>query len=62
MFEDAQLPATEAFQALRRDLQLTKAKRNDLALENMKLKRDLEESNLKREQWARILRAQGIIE
>ncbi|WVQ81448.1 hypothetical protein IAT38_003572 [Cryptococcus sp. DSM 104549] len=59
MFNDAQLPETEAFQALRNDLQVTKANRNVLQLENQKLKRELEEANLKREQWARMLRAQG---
>ncbi|TYJ55176.1 hypothetical protein B9479_004110 [Cryptococcus floricola] len=59
MFNDAQLPETEAFQALRNDLQVTKANRNVLQLENQKLKRELEEANLKREQWARILRTQG---
>ncbi|WWD21038.1 hypothetical protein CI109_105519 [Kwoniella shandongensis] len=59
MFNDAQLPETEAFQALRNNLQVTKADRNVLKLENTKLKRELEEANLKREQWARMLRAQG---
>ncbi|OWZ53685.1 hypothetical protein C368_04069 [Cryptococcus neoformans 125.91] len=61
MFNDAQLPEDEAFQALRNDLQVTKANRNVLQLENQKLKRELEEANLKRDQWARILRAQGYI-
>ena len=50
MFNDAQLPETEAFDAMRRDLQSAKASRNELALENMKLKRELAEANLKREQ------------
>lgn len=50
MFNDAQLPPTEAFQALRRDLEETKSSRNDLRLENMRLKRELEEANLKRDQ------------
>ncbi|WRT68908.1 uncharacterized protein IL334_005890 [Kwoniella shivajii] len=59
MFDDAQLPETEAFQALKSDLQITKAGRNLLELENKKLKRELEEANLKRDQWARMLRAQG---
>ena len=76
MFNDANLPLTEAFVAMRRDLQLAKAKRNELALENVKLKRDLDEANLKGEQyvlpepqwerlttsrWAQILRNQGVI-
>jgi hypothetical protein len=51
MFNDAQLPKTEAFEAMRQDLQTAKSRRNDLALENMKLKRDLEEANLRVEQW-----------
>lgn len=35
MYNDANLPETEAFAAMRSDLQLTKASRNELALENM---------------------------
>jgi hypothetical protein len=50
MFNDAQLPPTEAFEAMKQDLQAAKASRNELVLENMKLKRELEEANLKREQ------------
>lgn len=50
MFNDAQLPPTEAFSSLQRDLQSTKSERNDLRLENTRLKRELEEANLKREQ------------
>lgn len=50
MFNDAQLPEDEAFQALRNDLQVTKANRNVLQLDNQKLKRELEEANLKRDQ------------
>ena len=75
MYNDAQLPSTEAFSAMRRDLQMAKAKRNELALENIQLKRDLEEANLKREQyvcgdckssltvprWEHTLRTQGAI-
>lgn len=61
MYNDTQLPPTPALEAMRRDLQETKASRNDLALENMRLKRELEEANLKREQWARILRERGIL-
>lgn len=61
MFNDACLPEVEAFDAMRRDLQVTKARRNELELENKKLKRELEEGNLKREQWAKILREQGVL-
>jgi hypothetical protein len=35
VFADVQLPASEAEVALRRNLQLTKAQRNDVQLENM---------------------------
>ncbi|WWC91355.1 uncharacterized protein L201_006298 [Kwoniella dendrophila CBS 6074] len=59
MFDDAQLPETEAFVALKKDLQASKASRNQLELENKKLKRELEEANLKRDQWARMLQSQG---
>ncbi|WVN91089.1 uncharacterized protein L203_106336 [Cryptococcus depauperatus CBS 7841] len=58
MFNDAQLPNTEAFQALRNDLQMTKADRNVVKLENQRLRRELEEANLKTEQWTRILKTQ----
>ena len=61
MYNDACLPETEAFEAMRQDLQQCKARRNELDLENQKLRRELEESNLKREQWARILREQGVL-
>lgn len=61
MYNDACLPETEAFDAMRQDLQQCKARRNELDLENQKLRRDLEESNLKREQWAKILRTQGVL-
>lgn len=50
MFNDAQLPETEAFQTLQQDLRRTKSERNDLRLENMRLRKELEEANLKREQ------------
>ena len=50
MFNDISLPPTEAFEAMRADLQETKSRRNELALENMKLKRELEEAKLKRDQ------------
>lgn len=50
MFNDAQLPPTEAFAALQQDLTVTKAERNGLRLENTRLRRELEEANLKREQ------------
>lgn len=61
MFADTQLPDTEAYEAMRRDLQEAKARRNALRLENMKLKRELEEANLKREQWSRMLREKGVL-
>ena len=61
MYNDACLPETEALDAMKQDLRTCKSKRNELDLENQRLKRELEESNLKREQWARILRTQGVI-
>ncbi|OCF31354.1 hypothetical protein I316_06959 [Kwoniella heveanensis BCC8398] len=50
MFDDAQLPETDAFRALQADLKTTKGQRNQLELENKKLRRELEEANLKRDQ------------
>ena len=61
MYNDACLPQTEAFEAMKQDLQAAKSKRNELDLENQRLKRELSESNLKREQWGRILKTQGVI-
>lgn len=61
MYNDACLPETEAFGAMRQDLQTCKARRNELDLENQKLRRELQESNLKREQWSKIMRAQGVL-
>jgi regulator of replication initiation timing len=61
MYNDTELPATEAFEAMKQDLKLAKASRNELALENMKLKRELEEERLKRDQWAKMLKEQGIL-
>jgi regulator of replication initiation timing len=46
---------------MKQDLQSAKSKRNELDLENQRLKRELSESNLKREQWGRILKTQGVI-
>ncbi|WVF65702.1 hypothetical protein IAT40_000433 [Kwoniella sp. CBS 6097] len=50
MFNDAQLPETDAFQTLQEDLKATKGRRNQLELENKRLRRELEEANLKRDQ------------
>lgn len=61
MFNDSTLPQTEAFEALKRDVQESKAERNSLKLENMRLNRELEEANLKREQWSRMLRDKGVL-
>lgn len=61
MYNDACLPETEAFEAMRQDLQSCKSRRNELDLENQRLRRELDESNLKREQWAKILRTQGVL-
>lgn len=50
MYNDVQLPHDDALQAMKRDLQLAKAARNELRLENMKIKKALDEANLKRDE------------
>ncbi|KAJ9098791.1 hypothetical protein QFC19_006268 [Naganishia cerealis] len=47
LFADASLPADEAFETLKRDLKITTAQRNEMRLENIKLRRQLEEANLR---------------
>ncbi|KAJ9106135.1 hypothetical protein QFC21_001277 [Naganishia friedmannii] len=46
LFADATLPADEAFASLKRDLQSVTAQRNEMRLENIKLRRQLEEAKL----------------
>ncbi|KAL1406084.1 hypothetical protein Q8F55_007767 [Vanrija albida] len=61
MYNDLTLPQPDAAAAaLRKDLQETKAQRNQYQLENSRLKQQLEEERQKREHWAKLLRAQGI--
>ncbi|GHJ88511.1 hypothetical protein NliqN6_4913 [Naganishia liquefaciens] len=62
MFDDANLPPDEAFATLRRDLQTTKAQRNDMRLENIKLRKQLENSTLEKEQLQLLLkRHEGVL-
>ena len=60
MFNDLQLPPSEALEVMKKEVKEAKAARNALALENMRLKRELEEANLKKEQWSRILLERGL--
>lgn len=51
MYNDITLPTpTDVEAALRRDLQSAKAKRNELDLENIRLRQQLEEERLQRKQ------------
>lgn len=60
MYSDITLPTpSDVEAALRRDLQAAKAKRNDLDLENHRLRQQLEEERLWREQMGRVVRADG---
>lgn len=62
MYSDVTLPRPDAAgAALRRDLQATKAARNALDLENKRLKLELEEEKLLREQWSQLLQARGLL-
>ncbi|KAF8592181.1 hypothetical protein K439DRAFT_1626199 [Ramaria rubella] len=61
MFNDANLPETEAWAAMTKDLRESKAARNDLKRENASLKRKLEEVESQKEEWGAILRAHGLI-
>lgn len=61
MYNDAQLPDTEGWDALTRDLSHTKQERNVLSLENSKLKRRLIEVEMQNEEWGAILRKHGLI-
>ncbi|KAF8338748.1 uncharacterized protein EI90DRAFT_3038954 [Cantharellus anzutake] len=61
MFQDANLPKTEAWDAMVTDLRKAKDDRNSLAKQNSSLKRSLELAQLQSEEWGRILRAHGLI-
>ncbi|GMK59311.1 hypothetical protein CspeluHIS016_0703260 [Cutaneotrichosporon spelunceum] len=60
MYNDIALGTEDAVQeALRLDLQTAKGKRNELALENQRLRDELAKERLRREQMAGVLRLQG---
>ncbi|BEI91751.1 uncharacterized protein CcaverHIS019_0405710 [Cutaneotrichosporon cavernicola] len=60
MYNDIALGTEDAVQtALRQDLQTTKGKRNELALENQRLRDELAKERLRREQMAGVLRMHG---
>ncbi|EJD36599.1 hypothetical protein AURDEDRAFT_154587 [Auricularia subglabra TFB-10046 SS5] len=61
MYEDTNLPATEAWQAMTRDLRAAKDARNTLEKENAKLKQQLAEAKLERDQSLRLLRQHNLI-
>ncbi|EKM80039.1 hypothetical protein AGABI1DRAFT_57412 [Agaricus bisporus var. burnettii JB137-S8] len=61
MYNDASLPDDEAFHALARDLRETKETRNNLSRENSQLKRKVAELESQQQEWASLLRANGLI-
>ncbi|KAL7421475.1 hypothetical protein Q5752_004362 [Cryptotrichosporon argae] len=61
LHSDTQLPVPASLEAARRDVRLATAARNALQLENARLRVELEDERLKREQWAEILRSQGVL-
>lgn len=60
MYNDALLPKNEAWRALTRDLQSAKDSRNKLENENAKLKRELAEAKLMRDQSLQLLRQHNL--
>ncbi|EJU06625.1 hypothetical protein DACRYDRAFT_103575 [Dacryopinax primogenitus] len=61
MFNDVSLPATEAWQAITKDLQKAKDSRNQLTMQNTKLQRELEETKLQNEHYETLLRKAGLL-
>ncbi|KAF9569107.1 hypothetical protein CPC08DRAFT_289376 [Agrocybe pediades] len=61
MYNDANLPDDEAWQAMSKDLRETKEIKNNLSRENSHLKRRLAEVELEKEEWGDLLRAHGLI-
>lgn len=60
MYNDIALATPDGVQAaLRRDLQTAKGKRNELALENQRLRDELAKEKLRREQMAGVLKSAG---
>ncbi|VDB90118.1 unnamed protein product [Peniophora sp. CBMAI 1063] len=61
LFKGAQLPETDAWAAMTTDVRRTKAARNELAIENSQLKRQLAEAESEKEEWGALLRQHGLI-
>ncbi|KAI0035678.1 hypothetical protein K488DRAFT_42843, partial [Vararia minispora EC-137] len=61
LFNSAQLPETEAWAAMAADVRKTKAARNELAMENSRLKRRLAEVESERDAWSSLLRKHGLL-
>ncbi|KAI0677226.1 hypothetical protein C8Q78DRAFT_961156 [Trametes maxima] len=61
MYDDAALPAEEAWSAMARDLKATKQAQKQTEHDNLNLKRRITELELQQEQWAQILRAHKLI-
>ncbi|KAF9534699.1 hypothetical protein CPB83DRAFT_780431 [Crepidotus variabilis] len=61
MYNDANLPDDEAWQALSKDLRQTKEDRNKLRIENSDLRRKLAVLELENEEWGDLLRSNGLI-
>jgi chromosome segregation ATPase len=61
MYNDANLPDDEAWNALSHDLRQAKEAKNNLSRENSQLKRKLAEVELEKEEWGDLLRAQGLL-
>ncbi|KDQ15406.1 hypothetical protein BOTBODRAFT_145159 [Botryobasidium botryosum FD-172 SS1] len=61
MFNDVNLPPEEAWTALIADLREAKEAKNALAKENAKLRRNLEQAELQKEEWGALLRAHNLI-
>ncbi|KZV72156.1 hypothetical protein PENSPDRAFT_371983 [Peniophora sp. CONT] len=61
LFKGAQLPETDAWAAMTADVRRTKAARNELAIENSQLKRQLAEAESEKEEWGALLRQHGLI-
>ncbi|KZT60783.1 hypothetical protein CALCODRAFT_84865 [Calocera cornea HHB12733] len=61
MFQDAALPEAEAWQAMTKDLQKAKDARNQLSMQNEKLKRENAETKLQNEHYQTLLRKAGLL-
>jgi len=61
MFNDVSLPENEAWQAMVQDLRKAKDARNQLSIQNTKLKQELEETKLQSEHYETLLRKAGLL-